>query len=34
MADNDHQPAGGTDLTEAEEDTLAFFDAIYFEELN
>eukprot|EP00985_Skeletonema_marinoi_P003618 scaffold1563_cov142-Skeletonema_marinoi.AAC.11 len=31
---NDDQPIGsGADLTEAEEDTLAFFDAIYFEEL-
>mmetsp|Transcript_14050 Transcript_14050/g.19957 ORF Transcript_14050/g.19957 Transcript_14050/m.19957 type:complete len:395 (+) Transcript_14050:102-1286(+) len=34
MADNDQLPAGSTDdLTEAEEDTLAFFDSIYFEEL-
>jgi hypothetical protein len=34
MADTDQQqPVGGVDLTEAEEDTLAFFDAIYFEEL-
>ncbi len=35
MADNDHLPASGStdDLTEAEEDTLAFFDSIYFEEL-
>lgn len=32
MADNDQLP-GSTDLTEAEEDTLAFFDSIYFEEL-
>uniref|UniRef100_A0A7S2Q1C6 Glycerophosphocholine acyltransferase 1 n=1 Tax=Skeletonema marinoi TaxID=267567 RepID=A0A7S2Q1C6_9STRA len=30
---NDDQPIGNADLTEAEEDTLAFFDAIYFEEL-
>jgi len=34
MADNDQQQSSsGADLTEAEEDTLAFFDAIYFEEL-
>lgn len=34
MFDNDQLPAGSTDdLTEAEEDTLTFFDSIYFEEL-
>ena len=33
MAESNQQPTDNTGLTDFEEDTLAFFDAIYFEEL-